>query len=73
MTTLSVQAADAPFLADRHVARGMNCQTCHTADNKLKQNGDLDVCSSCHGDYTAMIAKTEGKYETNPHAQHEGA
>jgi len=73
LAAMSVQAADAPFLADRHVARGMNCQTCHTPDNKLKQNGDLDVCSSCHGDYSAMIAKTDGKYETNPHGQHEGA
>lgn len=63
----------APFLADRHVSRGMKCQDCHAPDNKLKQNGDLDVCASCHGDYQAMIKKTEGKYETNPHAQHEGA
>lgn len=63
----------APFLADRHIARGMQCQDCHTPDNKLKQSGDLDVCASCHGDYQAMIKKTEGKYETNPHAQHEGA
>ena len=34
---------------------------------------DLDVCTDCHGDYTAMIKKTAGKYETNPHGQHEGA
>lgn len=67
-------AADgAPYLADRHVARGMKCADCHTPDNKLKTSGDLDVCASCHGDYQAMIKKTDGRYEVNPHGQHEGA
>jgi fumarate reductase flavoprotein subunit len=70
---LTSAAADGPFLADRHVAKGMKCETCHTADNKLKEFGDLDICASCHGDYKAKIEKTKGKYETNPHAQHEGA
>ena len=67
-------AADGgPYLADRHVARGMKCADCHTPDNKLKTSGDLDICASCHGDYQAMIKKTDGRYEVNPHGQHEGA
>lgn len=61
------------FLGDRHVQRGLQCDACHTPDQKIKQNGDLDVCSQCHGDYSAMIAKTKDRYEeVNPHAQHEG-
>lgn len=60
------------YLGDRHVARGMQCETCHEKDLKIKMNGELEVCTSCHGDYAAMIKKTEGRHETNPHAQHEG-
>ena len=70
---LTAQAQQGQFLADRHVARGMKCESCHTPDNKVKTSGDLDVCATCHGDYPAMIQKTEGRYEVNPHAQHEGA
>lgn len=73
VSVLTAQAADGPYLADRHAAKGMKCETCHTPDNKLKQSGDLDVCASCHGDYNAMIEKSKGKYEVNPHGQHEGA
>ena len=61
------------FLADRHVEKyGLKCETCHTKDMKVKQSGDYDVCVDCHGDYEKMIKKTNGKYEVNPHAQHEG-
>ncbi len=68
------QAAEGAFLADRHVARGMKCETCHEPGTaKLKAYKDIDVCAQCHGEYPAMIKKTEGKYETNPHGQHEGA
>ena len=61
------------FLADRHVEKyGLKCESCHTKDMKVKQSGDYDVCVDCHGDYEKMIKKTEGKYQVNPHAQHEG-
>ena len=60
------------FLADRHIARGMKCETCHTPDHKVKQSGDFDVCVDCHGGYEEMIKKTDGRYQVNPHAQHEG-
>ncbi len=71
---LSVSAAQAnDFLADRHAKKGFKCDTCHTEGNKIKQAGDYDVCVTCHGDYEAMIKKTQNpKYEVNPHAQHEG-
>ena len=57
--TTAFAADGEPYLADRHVARGMKCADCHTPDNKLKTSGDLDVCASCHGDYQAMIKKTD--------------
>lgn len=61
------------FLADRHVEKyGLKCETCHDKDMKVKQSGDYDVCVDCHGNYEKMIKKTEGKYQVNPHAQHEG-
>lgn len=62
------------YLADRHAARGIQCDACHTPDKKVKQSGDFDVCVDCHGDYAAMIKKTDAKYQgkVNPHAQHEG-
>ena len=69
----AASAETAKFLGDRHVERGLACDACHEKDMKIKVNGDLDVWSSCHGDYKAMIAKTEKRYEVNPHAQHEGA
>ena len=69
---MCVDAADGKFLADRHVWRGLQCDACHEPDMKVKMNGDLEVCTSCHGDYAAMIKRTEGRFETNPHAQHEG-
>ena len=67
-------------LADRHVARGMKCTACHVdaKGGALKAaNTDYGVCATCHGDYNAMIKKTDAKYKNsgqpNPHAQHDGA
>lgn len=60
------------FLADRHVAKGMQCTACHDANQKLLKVGDNDICVKCHGDYPAMVKKTDGRFEVNPHAQHDG-
>lgn len=68
---VSSYAAD-KFLADRHVEKGVNCDACHTPDKKLKMTGENEICVSCHGDYPQMIEKTKGRYEVNPHAQHDG-
>lgn len=73
MLASSAGAADGKFLADRHVERGQNCQACHADDMKVKTSGDFEVCVDCHGDYSAMIKRTDGRFEVNPHAQHEGA
>lgn len=76
-TSASSAAAADPTLAERHVARGLPCTACHDADMKLKSNGDYGICASCHGDYDAMIKRTEGRYKNakdpNPHEQHDGA
>lgn len=46
-----------------------NCQQCHQAQPTSipKQ----DVCSSCHGDYSKLIAKTKAM-KVNPHDSHKG-
>ena len=51
-------------LTDRHVARGMKCTACHVdaKGGALKAaNTDYGVCATCHGDYNAMIKKTDAK------------
>lgn len=59
----SVQAAD--FGADRHVARGMNCETCHGKDNAIEYP-TIEQCTGCHNP-DAVEKATEGKYSQNPH------
>jgi Zn finger protein HypA/HybF involved in hydrogenase expression len=63
------------FLADRHVSRGVQCQSCHTESGKLKEYKEFGICSSCQGDYDTVIKKTAGKFkdaDPNPHDQHDG-
>ena len=76
--SVTAQAADAPFTADRHVGRGLPCEACHVDKaGKLKEAGDFGVCATCHGNYEAMIKRTDpklsNKEQPNPHAQHDGA
>ncbi|MDO4937362.1 MAG: cytochrome c3 family protein [Sutterellaceae bacterium] len=70
-------AAGDGTLADRHINRGQKCDACHETMNKLKTYGDYGVCASCHGDYDAMIKRTQAKYanspDPNPHDEHDGA
>ena len=70
-------AADKPFLADRHVAKGMKCETCHTdAKGTQKREGpkQRQACVGCHGWYDVMAKKTMPKDpdEQNVHSQHDG-
>lgn len=44
------------FGADRHVARGVQCQQCHGANNEVK-DPDKTQCIVCH-DPNAVAAKT---------------
>ncbi len=71
-TAAQVSAQEAcTWLADRHIARGINCDTCHDANLKLKTIGEMQICVSCHGDFQQMAIKTQGRYAVNPHAPHE--
>ncbi|MCF0253496.1 MAG: cytochrome c3 family protein [Duodenibacillus sp.] len=73
---LPAAAADAPRLADRHAAKGVNCLTCHQdpAKGALRMNGKREACVQCHGWYDAVAKKTQPKdpEDMNPHSQHDG-
>lgn len=64
------------FLANRHIARGMNCVSCHITQGnpklKMVDNASHEVCVQCHGFYDKVVKLTEKKDEQNPHAQHDG-
>ena len=53
------------FGADRHVARGVQCQQCHGANNEVK-DPDKTQCIVCH-DPNAVAAKTANVKPKNPH------
>lgn len=61
----------ANFTADRHVARGINCQMCHVkADKSIPVR--QQQCLTCHGqNYAAMAEKTKD-IKPNPHYNHYG-
>lgn len=63
----SVCAAQEAFLADRHVQRGVKCETCHKT--QPPKDVPMQTCQSCHGDYAAL-AKRTNKKDINPHASH---
>ena len=65
-------AADAPVLADRHVARSVTCDKCHgsqppQAGAKVK----VEQCLTCHQSYDTVAERT-AKIEPNPHKNHLG-
>ena len=66
--SLTAAAADAnKMLADRHAARGVPCQACHTQmPPKAPSN---EACAACHGGY-AQLAKRTAKKDINPHDSH---
>jgi len=57
------------FLSDRHVGRGVTCESCHTTMPPKAVNGD--TCLKCHGPYSALAKKTDDK-DINPHDTHLG-
>lgn len=66
----SVGAAE-KFGADRHVARGVQCEMCHGPDKANPQYPDENTCVKCHP-RAAMVEKTN-KISPNPHsAPHNG-
>lgn len=63
-------APAADMLADRHAVTGINCASCH-GKTEPQQKVASEVCTSCHGNYAAIAAKT-AKLDPNPHASHRG-
>lgn len=66
----AVATADAaPNLADRHIARGMQCTSCHT--EMPPKAVPTSQCLSCHGSYEKLADATD-KGDINPHESHLG-
>jgi len=58
------------FLIDKHLAAGLNCASCHA--NAAPPQAPADsVCTSCHGSYEQIAAKSSSD-NPNPHASHLG-
>ena len=73
MFSCSAFAADAPKMgADKHVAKGVACQTCHGTDLKNPNLPTEETCTQCHPK-AALIEKTKDLPGANPHnAPHNG-
>lgn len=65
-------SADAPCLADRHVAKGVKCAACHAPATGQAVKVNKEKCLVCHQSYEALAQKT-AKMEPNPHFNHLGA
>lgn len=65
MASGSVSAADT-FGADRHVAHGVSCETCHGPDKNNPQYPDETTCVKCHP--KAAVAEKTKTLKPNPHA-----
>ena len=64
-------APTSQFMDGKHLAKGLQCQACHTPFPP-KGAPEVKVCLSCHkGSYTAM-AEVTAKVNPNPHTSHEG-
>ena len=72
-TMSSAFSAETPkFGADRHVARGMACASCHGPDGKSPEYPDQETCLKCH-QKDALVEKTKAIGPVNPHkAPHNG-
>lgn len=67
LTTFVVSSsATEPFGADRHVARGVECQSCHGPDLNNIEYPTIETCEKCH-DVKALVAKTADVKPQNPH------
>ena len=57
-------------LADRHVARGLECASCHKPAPAPGAVVKQDACKTCHS--YDDLAKRTAKLEPNPHYTHLG-
>lgn len=65
-------AANPPMGADRHVAKGVTCNSCHGEDLKNPKLPDDATCTQCHNK-DALAEKTKDLPGANPHkAPHNG-
>lgn len=53
------------FGADRHMALGMKCESCHGPDKKI-ETPEKEQCTQCHN-VKALVAKTKNVKPHNPH------
>ena len=61
-------ATDGHFGADRHVARGLTCESCHgkNMDMKNPEIPTIETCTGCHNT-KQLVEKTKDVKPTNPH------
>lgn len=60
------------YLADRHQAKGIKCEACHTATPPTAANASKDNCLKCHGGSYAELAKKTDGGDLNFHDTHLG-
>jgi len=61
------QSRKPAWLADKHVASGLTCASCH--GDARPSDVALDTCLSCHGSYKELARKTASR-SMNPHDSH---
>lgn len=66
---VAVTAAQAAALADKHIAKGLQCAVCHGPDQKNLQEPTTETCTACHN-VKALVAKTKNVKPANPHFSH---
>lgn len=74
---VAAPAAPVKPLAERHMAKGMKCEVCHSDVTKgaiILDGKRHEICVSCHGWYDQLVKLTPPKTEEdqNPHGQHDG-
>lgn len=66
----ATSASASEFLADRHVARGVSCASCHgVAKPAAGAKADGKTCVKCHGNLDKVAEKTKN-VKPNPHYNH---
>ena len=53
-------------LAEQHIAKGLQCQTCHGPDMKNPQMPEMATCTGCHN-VDQLVEKTKNVKPVNPH------
>ena len=57
--------------AERHLARGAQCTSCHGTSGDYTRAVRKEACLTCHGSYEGVAART-AKVKPNPHDNHYG-